>query len=67
MKWLEKILDLLVGIITGRAQAERSGATEVTNASLQAGVKTIRRANDAAEQTRREDKDAPRDPNDLDG
>lgn len=48
MDWLKRILDLLVGIITGRAQAERAGATEAANASLQAGVETIKKANVAA-------------------
>ncbi len=66
MKWLERILDLLVGIITGRAQAERSGATEATNASLQAGVEASRRANEAAKTVDHTAEAIANDPDNLD-
>lgn len=45
---LGRLLDLILGWLSGRSAAERAGATEAANASLRAGVETNRRANDAA-------------------
>ncbi len=66
MDWLKRILDLLVGIITGRAQAERSGATEAANTSLRAGVEAARRANEAAAKVDHTPEAIANDPDNLD-
>lgn len=63
---LGKILDLILGWLTGRSAAERAGATEAANTSLRAGVETIKRANDAAKAVEHTAEAIDEDPDNLD-
>lgn len=63
---LGKLLDWFLGWLSGRSAAERAGATEAANTSLQAGVDTIKKANEAAKAVEHTPEAIDEDPDNLD-
>jgi len=61
---LRKILDVILGWLSGRSAAREQGRVEQQNADLKAGMDTVRRANEAAKKAEQEPYDY--DPNDRD-